>query len=31
VVTFGAAGGVLAYWVLPAERLVVLLDLTWSG
>src|SRR5215211_9359189 len=25
VVTFGAAGGVLAYWVLPAERLVVLL------
>jgi hypothetical protein len=31
VVTFGAAGGLLTYWVLPAERLVVLLDLTWSG
>jgi hypothetical protein len=30
-VTFGAAGGLLTYWVLPAERLVVLLDLTWSG
>jgi hypothetical protein len=31
VVTFGAAGGLLTYWVLHAERLVVLLDLTWSG
>ena len=31
VVTFGAAGGLLTYWVLPAEELVVLLDLTWSG
>jgi hypothetical protein len=31
VVTFGAAGGLLTYWVLQAERLVVLLDLTWSG
>ena len=31
VVTFGAAGGLLTYWVLPAERIVVLLDLTWSG
>ena len=20
-----------SYWVLPAERLMVLLDLTWSG
>ena len=29
--TFGAAGGLLTYWVLPAERIVVLLDLTWSG
>jgi hypothetical protein len=29
--TFGAAGGLLTYWVLPAEELVVLLDLTWSG
>jgi hypothetical protein len=27
--TFGAAGGLLTYWVLPAERLVVLLDLAW--
>jgi hypothetical protein len=30
-VTFGAAGGSLTYWVLQAERIVVLLDLTWSG
>ena len=30
-VTFGTAGGLLTYWVLPAEQLVVLLDLTWSG
>jgi hypothetical protein len=29
--TFGAAGGLLTYWILPAEQLVVLLDLTWSG
>jgi hypothetical protein len=29
--TFGAAGGLLTYWVLPAQQLVVLLDLTWSG
>jgi hypothetical protein len=29
--TFGAAGRWLTYWVLPAERIVVLLDLTWSG
>src|ERR687891_2370422 len=29
-VTFGAAGGLLTYWVLPAEQLVVLLDLTWA-
>ena len=28
VVTFGAAGGLLTYWVLPDERLVVLLNLT---
>jgi hypothetical protein len=31
MVTFGAAGGLLTYWVLPAERIVVLLDLTWAG
>jgi hypothetical protein len=30
MVSFGAAGGLLTYWVLPAERIVVLLDLTWS-
>jgi hypothetical protein len=30
-VTFGAAGGLLTYWVLQPERIVVLLDLTWSG
>src|SRR5215218_740930 len=29
-VTFGAAQGSLAYWVLPAEQIVVLLDLTWE-
>ena len=29
-VTFGAAQGSLAYWVLPAEQIVVLLDLTWG-
>ncbi len=30
-VTFGTAGGLLTYWVLQAERIVVLLDLSWSG
>jgi hypothetical protein len=30
-VTFGAAQGSLTYWVLQAEQLVVLLDLTWAG
>ena len=29
-VTFGAAQGSLTYWVLPAEQIVVLLDLTWE-
>src|ERR687898_3333871 len=29
--TFGAAGGVLTYWVLPAQRVVGLLGPTWSG
>jgi hypothetical protein len=29
-VTFGAAQGSLTYWVLQAERIVVLLDLTWA-
>jgi hypothetical protein len=29
-VTFGTAGGLLTYWVLQAERIVVLLDLTWA-
>jgi hypothetical protein len=29
-VSFGAAGGLLTYWVLQAQRIVVLLDLTWS-
>src|SRR5918995_686320 len=29
--TFGAAGGLLTYLGLPAERIVVLLDLTWAG
>ena len=29
-VAFGAAGGLLTYWVLPAEQIVVLLDLTWA-
>ena len=28
--TFGAAGGLLTYWVLEAERILVLLDLTWG-
>jgi hypothetical protein len=30
-VTFGAAQGVLTYWVLQPEQLVVVLDLTWTG
>jgi hypothetical protein len=30
-VSFGAAQGLLAYWVLQPERIVVLLDLTWAG
>jgi len=30
-VSFGAAQGRLAYWVLQPERIVVLLDLTWAG
>ena len=30
-VAFGAAGGVLTYWVLQPERMVVLLDLTWAA
>jgi hypothetical protein len=29
-VTFGDAQGSLSYWVLPAEQIVVLLDLTWE-
>jgi len=29
-VTFGAAQGSLTYWVLTAEQIVVLLDLTWE-
>jgi hypothetical protein len=29
-VTFGAARGLLTYWVVQAEQLVVLLDLTWA-
>jgi hypothetical protein len=31
MVSIGAAQGLLTYWVLQAERIVVLLDLTWSG
>jgi hypothetical protein len=30
-VTFGAARGLLTYWVVQAERMVVLVDLTWAG
>ena len=30
-VTFGAARGLLTYWVLQPERIMVLLDLTWAG
>ena len=29
--SFGAAGGLLTYWVLQAEQIVVLLDLAWTG
>ena len=29
-VTFGAAQGSLTYWVLPADQIVVFLDLTWE-
>ena len=29
--TFGAAQGMLTYWVLQPERIVVLLDLTWAA
>jgi hypothetical protein len=29
--TFGAGRGFLTYWVIEAERMVVLLDLTWAG
>jgi hypothetical protein len=29
-VSFGAAGGLLTYWVLQPERIVVLLDLSWA-
>jgi hypothetical protein len=30
-VAFGAAQGLLTYWVVQAEQLMVLLDLTWAG
>jgi hypothetical protein len=30
-VMFGAARGLLTYWVVQAEQLVVLPDLTWAG
>jgi hypothetical protein len=30
-VTFGAAQGSLTYWVLQAEQIMVLVDLTWAG
>ena len=30
-VSFGPAQGLLTYWVLPVEQIVVLLDLTWAG
>jgi len=29
-VSFGPTQGLLTYWVLPAEQIVVLLDLTWG-
>jgi hypothetical protein len=31
MMTFGAAHGLLTYWVLEPERIVVVLDLTWAG
>jgi hypothetical protein len=31
MVSLGAAQGLLTYWVLQAERIVVLLDLTWAA
>jgi len=31
MVTFGAAYGLLTYWVLEPERILVLLDLIWAG
>jgi hypothetical protein len=30
-VTFGAAQGLLAYWVMQPEQIMVLLDLSWAG
>ena len=30
-VTFGAARGLLTYWVLEPERIGLLLDFTWAG
>jgi hypothetical protein len=30
-VSFGAAGGLLTFWVLQPEPILVLLDLTWAG
>ena len=29
-VSFGRAQWLLTYWVLPAEQIVVLIDLTWA-
>jgi hypothetical protein len=29
--TFAADRGFLTYWVIEAEQIVVLLDLTWTG
>jgi hypothetical protein len=31
MVAFGAAHGLLTYWVLEPERIVVVLDLNWAG
>jgi hypothetical protein len=31
MVSFGAVHGLLTYWVLEPERILVLLDLTWAG
>jgi hypothetical protein len=30
-VTFGAGRGLLTYWVVRTERIVVVLELTWTG